>query len=231
MTNIILTAGLATRLGPLAPHGCKALVPVAGRPIIEWQLDVLGDARIVCRSEHAPLLAKYGPTVTDDRAAGPLSALVAGLKQPVEGPVTVVYADTWFSALPFGDAWVGVQRALCDRWWDVYDPPVIYREPRPNEWATVCVGVYRFPDGWALATKAHWMLGCCWQQTMDWNRNKPGLSGLVNQFQLPPAVVDSWLDVGDPDALWLASTTVERAYGTVASMTESEGVIPKEPRA
>lgn len=39
MQAVILAGGLATRLGPRTLHLPKALVPVAGRPFLDWQLE------------------------------------------------------------------------------------------------------------------------------------------------------------------------------------------------
>src|SRR5207249_156434 len=51
----ILAGGLATRLGPLTARTPKALLPVAGRPFVDHQLDLLrrrGCRRIVLCLGH-----------------------------------------------------------------------------------------------------------------------------------------------------------------------------------
>ena len=40
----ILAGGLATRLRPLTERIPKALVEVAGRPFVDWQLELLASA-------------------------------------------------------------------------------------------------------------------------------------------------------------------------------------------
>jgi glucose-1-phosphate thymidylyltransferase len=45
MEVIILAAGYATRLYPLTLNQAKALLEIAGRPMIEWVLDTLSDLR------------------------------------------------------------------------------------------------------------------------------------------------------------------------------------------
>jgi NDP-sugar pyrophosphorylase family protein len=55
MEAIILVGGLATRLGDLARETPKALMPVAGKPVIAHQVDMLvraGVTRIVLASGH-----------------------------------------------------------------------------------------------------------------------------------------------------------------------------------
>ena len=55
MEAIILVGGLATRLGDLAKHTPKALIPVAGKPVIAHQIDMLaraGVSRVVLASGH-----------------------------------------------------------------------------------------------------------------------------------------------------------------------------------
>lgn len=46
LTAIILAAGRGARLAPLTDHRPKCLVPVAGRAILDWQLDALARAGV-----------------------------------------------------------------------------------------------------------------------------------------------------------------------------------------
>jgi len=45
---VVLAGGFGTRLRSVAPNKAKALVPVAGRPFIEWILEVLRASGITC---------------------------------------------------------------------------------------------------------------------------------------------------------------------------------------
>ena len=47
MKAIILAAGRGTRLAPLTDHTPKPLLPVQGKPLIEWQIERLVEAGIV----------------------------------------------------------------------------------------------------------------------------------------------------------------------------------------
>lgn len=184
--NIINTAGRATRLDGYAPYGCKALLEVGGKPMIEWQLDVLGEATIVCRPEHAALLRGYGPVAVDGLDLGPASCLSA--VPPFDGPVTVVYADTWFDALPEGSDWVGVGTGAPGRAWDVIDPDGKVRYREPSEVATVAVGLYAFADGRRAAAAQR-------------AENAASMAAVLNAYGSWRAVpVPSWRDVGDPDS-------------------------------
>jgi hypothetical protein len=188
MTSVILTAGAGTRMGGSAPDGCKALVMAGRRLMIEWQTDLLGGARIVCRERHAERLARYGHVVVDDSLAGPAHALKAGVAG-LSGPVTVLFADTYVEAVPEGDAWCGVATAPYARVWDVVRTRQVVRA-KAEAPEQVCIGLYRFPDaGRLLAT-----LSTYWHHGM-------GLGPVVNAERLPFVRVTDWQDVGTYDAL------------------------------
>lgn len=194
MTNIVLTAGRALRMGHLAPDGCKALVQFRGRPMIEWQLDVLGEATIVCRSQHARQLSKYGPVIPDDTTRGPAFALNAALHAPVDGPVTVVYADSFFDVLPSDDDWCGIGYGHGGRSWDVIrGNSIVYEEVPEGAEATVCVGMYRFADPWRLVRR---VVGICARGT-----GSAGMPPILSGYPVPFVHIPSWRDVGTPEAL------------------------------
>lgn len=196
LNNIILTAGATSRMGDLAPDGCKALVSLHGRPVIEYQLEQLGEATIVCLTKHAPLLEQYGRLVTDDSLEGPAHALLRGLHF-TEGPVTVAYADTfWDEELPDFDYWCGiafVPPSLPSRLWDVVQKGRVYTAQEPYQNSPVCIGLYRFPDAHEL--RRHLLLR---------HHDGAGLAHSVNQMELPFIEIPTWLDTGTPEALALA---------------------------
>jgi glucose-1-phosphate thymidylyltransferase len=75
MKALILAAGYATRLSPLTDDFPKQLLPVGGRPIVDWILDSVRDAGIddvhlVTNSRFAPMFADWAAandvTVHDD---------------------------------------------------------------------------------------------------------------------------------------------------------------------
>ena len=57
MNGLIFSAGLGTRLKPLTDTMPKALVPIAGKPLLQWQVEKLRDAGItdiVVNVHHFP---------------------------------------------------------------------------------------------------------------------------------------------------------------------------------
>ena len=204
--NVILSAGKASRLGELAPGGCKALTVVRGRPIIEWQLDVLGEATIVCRSEHVELLGEYGPTVVNDHGRGSADALRSFLSTPREGPVTVVYADSFFRGLPAGEDWVGVADVNGGRSWDlVYkDGSVAYNHLPEGSSGRACVGVYRFSDSYQLALTVSFLTAL-----LFFSDRELGMAPVVNNTPgLRFVDIPSWRDVGDRGAVMAVNERV-----------------------
>ena len=75
MKALILAAGYATRLRPLTTDFPKGLLPVGGRPIVDWIVDNIRDAGIddvhlVTNARFAPLFDEWskgnGVTIADD---------------------------------------------------------------------------------------------------------------------------------------------------------------------
>lgn len=189
--NLILTAGKAARMGNLSPDGCKALTVFRGRPTIEWQLDVLGEAVIVCRSDHVSRLSEYGRSFATDEMGGPAGALRAALAEPADDPVTVVYADSYFEELPTESEWCGTGRGYGGRSWDLVGDPVRYRHVEAWASANVCVGLYRFADPQRLTDVLNGLAG----------GGELGMPAVLSQYHLPFIPVPSWVDLGTPEAL------------------------------
>ena len=76
MKALLLAAGYATRLRPLTDHTAKPLLPVGGRPMIDWILDRIAacaevdEVHVVTNAVYAPAFvrwaARYGIAVHDD---------------------------------------------------------------------------------------------------------------------------------------------------------------------
>lgn len=194
---VILTAGRATRAGSLAPDGCKALVRLEDRPIIEWQLACFTkEPVIVARSEHAEMLAGYGDVVVNDRCLGAGDALRSALAVLDDEPISVVYADTFFTDIPEGSDWVGIGQGWGGRAWDiVYSlhgvPRVSYMEAHDE--TTVCVGLYSFSDIKRLRDIVPYWAGYHTKAVpSEW-----GLSWVVNDYHgLRWEPIPTWQDVG-----------------------------------
>jgi NDP-sugar pyrophosphorylase family protein len=120
MQCIILAGGLATRMRPLTIDLPKALLPVAGRPFVDHQLDWLarhGVARVVLsigyRGEmvraHVGDGARFGLEVAyvdeGTNLRGTAGALRLALAQGVlEDAFLVTYGDS-FLPIDYGDVW------------------------------------------------------------------------------------------------------------------------------
>lgn len=194
MTVLLLSAGEATRLGDLAPGGCKAAARVNDRQMIDWTWEALGRPTVVCRSKHLGAISKAIDTVVVDEGGGPAFALDRALQkvQPT-GPVTVVYADTWVPewGVPTDPEFCGVAAARGGRKWDVVeDGLVAYRHVAEGEAALVCIGLYRFADPQHLAVAVKDAL-------VNAPSGEVGMGDVVNTYGLPFAPVLGWQDVGD----------------------------------
>ena len=116
---VILLGGKGTRLAAHFPNLPKALVPVHGRPFLEWQLDGLrrgGVTQILLAAGHkADVLEKYLTTRTSDgleivlsREPAPLGtggALKFVERQLATDPVLVLNGDSLTPNLDFSTVW------------------------------------------------------------------------------------------------------------------------------
>ena len=123
MRAVILAAGYATRLQPLTNDVPKHLLPVGGRPMLDWVLDRVGDLQevdavhLVTNSRFAPAFRRWadehsvtvhddGTTSNDDRlgAVGDLQLVVA--EAQLDDELIVLAGDNLFEfSLPRFAAW------------------------------------------------------------------------------------------------------------------------------
>ena len=77
MKAIVLAAGYATRLRPLTETVAKPLLPVGGRPMVEWildriaEVDEIDEVHVVTNARYAPSFRAWAAT-----AASPLPLVV-----------------------------------------------------------------------------------------------------------------------------------------------------------
>ena len=95
MQCVILAGGRGTRLGPLTQDLPKALVDVAGRPFLEYQLELL---RISGLSEIVLCVGYLGSLV--ERAIGDGSRLGLSIRYSHDGPEPLGTAGAVRNALP-----------------------------------------------------------------------------------------------------------------------------------
>ncbi|MFB2553003.1 nucleotidyltransferase family protein [Ensifer soli] len=112
---MVLAAGLGTRMRPITDTLPKPLVPVAGRPMIDYVLDLLAGAgvtTVVVNVHHhadrmeAHLAARTAPRILiSDERAGLMNSgggLARGLRLLPPGPVLVMNADLFWVDEPAG---------------------------------------------------------------------------------------------------------------------------------
>ena len=123
---MVLAAGLGTRLRPITDTIPKPLVEIAGRPMIDYVLDLLQAAGVktaVVNVHHfADQMEKHlgeraGPKILISDESGQLmnsgGGLVKGLNLLEQGPVLVMNADLF---------WIGEKSSNLDRLVSFFDP-------------------------------------------------------------------------------------------------------------
>ncbi|KQV35857.1 MULTISPECIES: nucleotidyltransferase family protein [unclassified Rhizobium] len=123
---MVLAAGLGTRLRPITDTMPKPLVKIAGRPMIDYVLDLLQAAGITTAAvnvhhfadqmeNHLKERAEPEILISDerDRLMNSGGGLVKGLSLLEDGPVLVMNADLF---------WVGEKSSNLDRLISFFDP-------------------------------------------------------------------------------------------------------------
>jgi glucose-1-phosphate thymidylyltransferase len=120
---VILAAGYATRLQPLTNDVPKHLLPVGGRPMLDWVLDRVGDVQevdavhLVTNSRFAPAFRRWaaghsvtvhddGTTSNDDRLGAVGDLQLAVEEAQLDDELIVLAGDNLFEfSLPHFVAW------------------------------------------------------------------------------------------------------------------------------
>ncbi|KKX26608.1 nucleotidyltransferase family protein [Rhizobium sp. LC145] len=111
---MVLAAGLGTRMRPITDTMPKPLVPVAGRPMIDYALDVLADAGVTCAAvnvhhfadrveAHLQAYPRMEILISDERAhlMNSGGGLAKGLRLLEPGLLYVMNADLfWIGEIP-----------------------------------------------------------------------------------------------------------------------------------
>ena len=113
MKALLLAAGYATRLRPLTEAVAKPLLPVGGRPMVDWILDrirevpEIGDVQVVTNAVYAAAFAEWasqhdvtvhddGTSTNDDRLGAIGDMLFAIERGGLEDDLLVIAADNLF---------------------------------------------------------------------------------------------------------------------------------------
>ncbi len=195
---IILAAGKSTRLG----GANKLLVEAAGQPVHEWHRRAAAGqpTYAVVRSADAQAVLSAATWLTGviphDEADGPSGALLSASTSLVDGPLTVLFADTLLPQVPKQEGdWVGVAPAP----WRIWD----YYEHSAGGWTRgvpevlVCCGIYRF-------TNRELLNDVCYDLKLA-STSEVHMANVLRSYAphqpLTELVISGWQDAGDPDAL------------------------------
>lgn len=214
---MILAAGKGTRMRPLTDHCPKPLLPVLGKPLIEWHLHKLKAAGVVEVVINVSYLGHQIESYIESRASDGLSITVINEgSEPFETAGGVVNALQHLGSAPFllinGDVWLDLDyRCLVERTTRLSGDGhlVLVDNPEHN------------PDGDFGISDAGWLClkgndrvsytfsgasvlrPCLFEGlTTDSGGLGPFLKRWAEDQRLSASVFDGfWLDVGTPDRL------------------------------
>lgn len=227
MKIIVPMAGMGKRMRPHTLTVPKPLIPVAGKPIVEWLVE---DITRTCKEkvdEIAYVIGDFGPVVEQQLIAvaerlgakgtihyqeEPLGTAHAILcaESALKGKVIVAFADTLFKAEfkidENQDGVIWVNRIDDPRMFGVIkvnDQNVItdfVEKPQTFVSDLAIIGIYYFRDGENLRSELQYLI--------DNNVREKGEYQLTNALEnmkskgmkFVPGKVDEWLDCGNKDA-------------------------------
>jgi glucose-1-phosphate thymidylyltransferase len=241
MNIIIPMAGMGKRMRPHTLTTPKPLVPVAGKPIVQWLVEDLIQscpepvkeiAFIVGRFgsetektliEIATSLGAKGSIHYQDEPLGTAHAILCA-KELLEGPVVVAFADTLFvsdfAIDPNNDGVIWVHKVANPQQFGVVkvdsNNHITDFVEKPKDFVSdlAIIGIYFFKDGLNLRKELQYLI--------DNNITEKGEYQLTNALEnmkqkglkFSPGAVDEWLDCGNYEATVYTNQRVLAHKGT-----------------
>ncbi|MBP6532786.1 MAG: NTP transferase domain-containing protein [Bacteroidia bacterium] len=259
MRIIVPMAGMGKRMRPHTLTVPKPLIPVAGKPIVQWLVEdiikvcaekveeiayVIGDFGEEAEKNLIAIAEKLGAKGTIHHQDEPLGTAHAILcaKDALKGKVIVAFADTLFRAdFKIDDKQEGViwvNKIEDPRMFGVVkldtDGTITDFIEKPTEFVSdlAIIGIYYFKDGEYLNKELQYLL--------DNNIREKGEYQLTNALEnmkkkgtkFVPGKVDEWLDCGNKDATVYTNKRVleiNRSSAMIASNVKKENSIIIEP--
>lgn len=252
-------AGMGKRMRPHTLTVPKPLIPIAGKPIVQWLVEdiikvcaekveeiafVIGDFGPEVEKQLIGIAEKLGAKGTIHYQEEPLGTAHAILcaQSALKDKVIVAFADTLFRAeFKIDDKQEGVI------WVNRIDDPRMFGVVKVNDKGVITdfvekpvefvsdlaiIGIYYFKDGEYLRKELQYLL--------DNNIKEKGEFQLTNALenmkkkgtQFVPGKVDEWLDCGNKDATVYTNKRVleiHRATNMIASSVKKENALIIEP--
>lgn len=259
MRIIVPMAGMGKRMRPHTLTVPKPLIPVAGKPIVQWLVEditkvcsekveeiafVIGDFGAEVEKQLVGIAEKLGAKGTihyQDEPLGTAHAILCA-QSALKGKVIVAFADTLFRAdFKIDDKQDGVI------WVNKIEDPRMFGVvkvngegvitdfvEKPQEFVSdlAIIGIYYFKDGEYLRKEM--------QHLIDNNIKEKGEYQLTNALEnmkskgtrFVPGKVDEWLDCGNKDATVYTNKRVlemNSATSMIAKSVKKENALIIEP--
>ncbi|HLP33484.1 MAG TPA: sugar phosphate nucleotidyltransferase [Bacteroidia bacterium] len=227
MNIIVPMAGMGKRMRPHTLTVPKPLIPVAGKPIVQWLIE---DIVKICGegvNEVAFVIGRFGEEVEknlldiakqvgaqgkiyyQDEPLGTAHAILCA-KESLKGNVSVVFADTLFKA-DFTldrskDAIIWVQKIDDPRQFGVVkvnsDRVITEFIEKPQEFVSdlAIIGIYYFKDGEYLREELQYLLDNDIKEKGEFQLTN-AMENMKNKgYKFVPGKVEEWLDCGNKNS-------------------------------
>ena len=258
MRIIVPMAGMGKRMRPHTLTVPKPLIPVAGKPIVQWLVEdiikvcaekveeiayVIGDFGEEAEKNLIAIAEKLGAKGTIHHQDEPLGTAHAILcaKDALKGKVIVAFADTLFRAdFKIDDKQEGVI------WVNKIEDPRMFGVVKLNNDGTITdfiekpaefvsdlaiIGIYYFKDGEYLNKELQYLLDNNIREKGEYQLTNALENMKKNGTKFVPGV-DEWLDCGNKDATVYTNKRVleiNRSSAMIASSVKKENSIIIEP--